>query len=47
MVKKNVLNTSQLQWNDFAHSRLPILIPCLEFKIEIESNSLTCITQIK
>ena len=28
------------QWNDFARTSLPILIPCLEFNIEIESNSL-------
>jgi len=29
-----------LQWNDFVRTSLPILIPCLEFNIEIESNSL-------
>jgi len=37
---KNVLNTTLLQWNDFAYTSLPILIPCLEFNIEIESNCL-------
>ena len=34
----NEINPSQ--WNDFACTSLPILIPCLEFNIEIESNSL-------
>ena len=31
---------NQLQWNDFEYTSLPILIPCLESTIEIESNSL-------
>ena len=33
-------NYNPLQWSDFAYTSLPILIPCLEFTIEIESNSL-------
>ena len=37
---QNVFNTTQLQWNDFVSTSLPILIPCLEFTLEIESNSL-------
>jgi len=32
--------TNQSQWSSFAYTCLPILIPCLEFTIEIESNSL-------
>jgi len=28
------------QWSDLEYTSLPILIPCLEFTIEIESNSL-------
>ena len=28
------------QWSSFASTCLPILIPCLEFNIEMESNSL-------
>ena len=36
----NFFNTSLLLWSSFASSCLPILIPCLEFNIEIESNSL-------
>ena len=28
------------QWNDLEYTSLPILIPCLEFTLEIESNSL-------
>ena len=39
-INKNVLNTTRLQWNDFESSSLPILIPYLEFNIDIESNSL-------
>jgi len=35
-----VFNTNPLQWNDFASTSLPILIPYLEFTIEIESNGL-------
>jgi len=34
----NDINPSQ--WSDFESTCLPILIPCLEFNIEIESNSL-------
>jgi len=30
----------QSQWNDFVSTCLPILIPCLEFTLEIESNGL-------
>ena len=37
---KNVLNTTQLRWNDFECSPLEGKIPCLEFTIEIQSNNL-------
>ena len=33
-------NYTPLQWSSFASTCLPILIPCLELNIEIESNSL-------
>jgi len=31
---------SRSQWSSFGSTSLPILIPCLEFNIEIESNGL-------
>ena len=37
---KNVLNTTPLLLNDFGCSNSTSSIPCLEFTIEIESNSL-------
>ena len=37
---KNVLNTTQLRWNDFGCTPLEGTIPCLEFTIEIQSNNL-------
>jgi len=38
--QKCINKINPLQWNDFEYTSLPILIPCLEFNIEIESNSL-------
>ena len=38
--KRGTLKINPLQWNDFECTSLPILIPCLKFTIEIESNSL-------
>jgi hypothetical protein len=38
--KTGTYKTTPSQWNDFARTCLPILIPCLEFTIEIESNNL-------
>jgi len=40
MIKRGTTKTTLSQWNDFEYTSLPILIPCLEFNIEIESNSL-------
>ena len=34
------LATNLLHWNDLVSKCLPVLIPCLEFTIEIQSNSL-------
>ena len=36
----NLLNTTRLLWSSFVRSPLEGKIPCLEFTIEIESNSL-------
>jgi len=39
-LKTPTIGSNPSQWNDFVYTSLPILIPCLEFNIEIESNSL-------
>jgi len=39
-IKTPSRNSIRSQWNDLEYTSLPILIPCLEFNIEIESNSL-------